>query len=224
MASVCSTHSVDPLSKTIRRIKSHEPGQRVMTEAIALLFMYYSQKYSLEKSDFITPSPEEYFDYLRHLQNQTYAIMIPNLRRRLSVKLTGVSNNPPFVNNYDFLNYIEPLIDDDLSSRLIQALAIGLRALTVYKAMVINDDDDMFKTHEPLVWYTSILFHDSLEFRARGLTISSSFVKEGIRFIQKNSQKMRIGSFFDNYTKFSTHHYLLFELLRKYLINVLFSS
>jgi len=203
MASVKSAVAISKIRtglSSLRRIKSHEPGQRVMTEAIALLFSYYAPK------DCIPPMPEEFFDYLRYLRQQTYNILVPGPRRKISSKLLGsISNVAPFSNHYDLLDSIEPLskTNNNLINSIVQAHAIGMRALTTYTALVQDDSNSNFKTHiaEPFIWYTNQLYHDLICLNEKGLGLSLTFIKNGVEKISENG-KIRLAVIYDNYDKY----------------------
>ncbi len=164
MASVRTSTPPMQTSRTstvgMRRVKSHEPGQRVMTEAIAFLFTYFG-------NGEITPSPEEFFALCRHLALQTYHENCGSPRRKVSSRLLGSSASMPFLSLYPFLHRIEPLTSSSLTDRLIQAQNVGLRALITYSAFVDEDTEKSLKTHivEPYIWFSDLLFHDTLHYR-----------------------------------------------------------
>ena len=198
--SVVSPPTVRTTTSGLRRIKSHEPGQRVMTEAIALLFSYYTPK------DALSPTPEEFFAYLRHLQQQCYSILVPGPRRKISNKLLGGAiSSAPFSNQYELLDNIQPLpkCGRNLVSSIVQAHAIGMRALTTYCTLVQDDSDSILKTHiaDPFIWYADQLYHDLLCFRDKGLGMSLTFIKEGVEKLSTDG-KMRLSVIFSNYDKF----------------------
>jgi hypothetical protein len=226
MASTSVKSSLSPLAVRttttgLRRIKSHEPGQRVMTEAIALLFSYYTPK------DALPPTPEEFFNYLRHLQQQSYAILVPGPRRKVSSKLLGGAlNSAPFSNHYTLLDSIEPLPKNGrtLVNSIVQAHAIGMRALTTYCALVQDDSDNMLRTHiaEPFVWFANQLYHDLLNFHEKGLGLTLSLIHEGIAYLNENisrGSKLRLNIFYGTYSKyFDSYSAEQIEQLRKYLV------
>jgi len=216
--SVVSPPTVRTTTSGLRRIKSHEPGQRVMTEAIALLFSYYTPK------DSPPPTPEEFFAYLRHLQQQTYSILVPGPRRKISNKLLGAAtSSTPFSNQYELLDLIQPLAfpkaGRNLVSSIVQAHAIGMRALTTYCTLVQDDSDAILKTHiaEPFIWFADQLYHDLLCFSEKGLGISLTFIKQGIEKISADG-KIRLSVIFGNYDKyFSSYGVDAMNLLYTYL-------
>ena len=222
MASVKTVASPSTLRTSttgLRRIKSHEPGQRVMTEAIALLFSYY------EPSE--TPMPEEFFTYVRFLQQQSYLALVPGARRKVSAKLLGGPvNNAPFSNHYAVLDSIEPLPKGgrNLVTSIVQAHAIGMRALTTYSALVQDDSENSLKTHiaEPFVWYSGQLYYSLLNFEEKGLGLSLSFIKEGVSYLSKhvirNGSKLRLSVFYETYSKYFEYFGKMdIEALLKYL-------
>lgn len=207
-------------SSCMRRIRSHEPGQRVMTEAIALLFSYYAPK------DTPSPMPEEFFAYLRHLRQQSYIILIPGPRRKIGSKLLGCTpNSAPFSNQYELLDSIEPLSKSgrNLITSIVQAHAIGMRALTTYSALVQDESENMLKTHigEPFIWFCDQLYHDLLCFNEKGIGMSLTFIKNGIGKINIES-KIRLSAIYDDYNKyFSTYGSDAIHLLTTYLTHLL---
>ena len=217
---VASPSAVRTQTTGLRRIKSHEPGQRVMTEAIALLFSYYAP------CD--TPMPEEFFAYVRFLQQQSYLILVPGTRRKVSAKLLGgAMNAAPFSNHYALLDSIEPLPKGggrNLVTSIVQAHAIGMRALTTYSALVQDDTENTLKTHiaEPFIWFSEQLYHSLLNFDEKALGLSLSFIKDGIAYLCKNISraggKLRLSLFYDAYSKyFDSFGKSDFDLLLKYL-------
>jgi hypothetical protein len=185
-----------------------------MTEAIAFLFSYYTPKEN------IAPNPEEFFTYVRNLSIQTYHILVPGPRRRVSNRLLGSSGGIPFSNNFELLDSIEPLQGPrSLVNSIVQAHAIGMRALTVYSAFVEDYTDDILRSHiaEPFIWYSGLLYHDLLKFRECGLGLSLTFIKDGITFIGSHLSKMRLHNLYETYDKFNERRGASFELLTKYL-------
>ena len=187
-----------------------------MTEAIALLFSYSAQNKT------IPPSPEEFFAYVRNLSTQTYQVLVPGPRRRISSRLIGASS--PFT-HFDFLNSIEPLNGlRTLVSSLVQAHAIGMRALTIYCALVAEEGaDSLLRTHiaEPFVWYSNLLYHDMLNFRENGLGLTLSYINDGVSFLSSNKIKMRIFTLFEMYDKYESRNADSLVLLEKFLANAL---
>ena len=194
----------------IRRCKSHEPGQRVMTEAIAFLFSYSGSRY---KGD--TPSVEEFLDYVRGLSLQTYHTLIaPGVRRRLNSRLLGgPSEGRGFELYFGFLESVEPLLGErNLATAILQAQNIGLRALTLYNAFVVDSDDDFLRTHvaEPFVWYSRLLYHDSLDFQTRGLGVCLSFVQSGVMYLNKHVEaKNSVSAYFIAYDSYAVRGEML---------------
>ena len=215
MASLKVASSVREASRTptaggMRRIKSHEPGQRVMTEAIAFLFAFYG------RGD--APMPEEFFALCRHLSTQSYQSMNASPRRKLSSRLIG-SASSQFLSLYEFLEDIEPLTDNSLSSRLIQAQNIGLRALITYTAFVEDDTEKTAKTHiiEPYIWLSNILFHDSLDYRGRCMGAALQYINDGVLAVLKYDGKRRVSAYFDCYDCYKKDNSDVFLILKKYL-------
>lgn len=199
----------------MRRVKSHEPGQRVMTEAIAFLFTYYA-------NDKIAPSPEEFFAVCRHLAVQTYHVAEAGVRRRVSSRLLGSAGSAPFLSLYPFLHRIEPLTSSALSDRLIQAQNIGLRALITYTAFVDDDSDKTLKTHivEPFLWFSALLFHDSLDYRINYAGTALKFIQDGCTYLLKQSiirSGRRLSAFFEVYSDFVETHNDIFKNQKRYL-------
>jgi hypothetical protein len=215
MASVRTSTPPMQTSRTstvgMRRIKSHEPGQRVMTEAIAFLFTYYA-------NDEIAPSPEEFFALCRHLSLQTYHETSSGIRRRVSSRLLGSAGSTPFLSLYPFLHCIEPLASSALSDRLIQAQNIALRALITYTAFVDDNSDKSLKTHivEPFLWFSSLLFHDSLDYRTNCVGSALKFIQDGCVFLIKRGGR-RLMSYFEAYSDFAHAHEDIFKNQKKYL-------
>jgi hypothetical protein len=203
MASVkvsTSTANTGHQTVGIRRCKSHEPGQRVMMEAIAFLFTYYAMQ--IKDASFITPSAEEYFSYVAHLSTKTYHRLVQIHRRKVSNRLLGIKE-PNYETIQSFLNFIEPCdcssSKTNLTAQLIQAQNIGITALIVYNTFISDEVENSAKTHvvEPFVWYTGILYHDLIHFRDHGLGIALHFIQDGICYLQKNVMKKRISYFFE---------------------------
>jgi len=93
-----------------------------------------------------------------------------------------------------------------LVGRLLQAQNIGLRALTIYNAFVVDSADDYLRSHvaEPFVWYSRTLYHESLGFQTRGLGLCLTFVQEGVRYLEKHVEaKNSVSAFFTAYGEFS---------------------
>lgn len=223
MASVKSANATLPcrtITAGIRRCKSHEPGQRVMTEAIAFLFTFYATQYSVKESSFICPTAEEFFSYARHLSLQTYHCMVPGMRRRVSSRVFGAGENgsAQFLNLYSFFDCIEPLESCDLASRLIQAQNIGLRALTAFTAFVDDDTDKTLKTHiiEPYVWFSGILFHDALKYRENVIGAALHYIQDGVLYLAKYGGK-RCNGLFEAYNAYKKSKEDIFCILNKYL-------
>ena len=221
MASVRS--SVAAVSETrMRRIISHEPGQRVMTEAIAFLFAYSSTQY--KKSGFICPGPDEFFAYVRSLALQTYHRLVPGPRRAVSARLLGASGAKQFESFMDFLNFIEPrgpTANDPLIESLYQALSIGVKALSVYTCFIECDESGMERTHiyEPINWYCGILFHDALCFRERLLGGILAYIGDSIVYMDAHVRKNKVQYFFDAYSRFAAKAEG-FEAFERYLTAV----
>lgn len=206
MASVRS--SMAAVSETrMRRVISHEPGQRVMTEAIAFLFAYSTTQY--KKPGFICPGPDEFFTYVRSLALQTYHRLVPGPRRAVSVRLLGVAGGAKqFESFMDFLNFIEPrrpTSSDPLIDSLYQALSIGVRALSVYTSFIDCDESGMERTHiyEPINWYCGILFHDALRFRERLLGGILTYIGDSIVYMDAHVRKNKVQCFFYAYSRFA---------------------
>jgi hypothetical protein len=224
VATSSSTSYPSRASTCLRRIKSHEPGQRVMTEAIAFLFAYAGTQYGLKGKDCVPPSAEEFFAYVRHLSTQTYHVYVPGVRRKVSNRLLGGAASP-FQGLSEFLDFIEPLNGArTLVSSLIQAQNIGLRALTCYNAFVDDESDIGLKSHiaEPFVWFSSILFYDAVNYRERGLGSALRFIQEGVAYLLKHAAgKRRLAYLFEMYEKYAERGVPLNEVFRTYLSTLL---
>lgn len=210
-----ATHSWRTSTSSLRRIKSHEPGQRVMTEAIAFLFTYYAQQYPG-----IAPSVEEFFAYTRNLSLQTYHVLVPLTRRQVGSRMLGGSPSS-FETLLPFLDFIEPCRKSGLVHQLIQAQNIGLRALVTYIAFVDDDSEKMLKTHivEPYVWYSSTLFHDLLDYKANCIGAALRYIQDGVVFLLKSGGKRRLSTFFDTYDLYKKSKEEIFVVLYKYLVS-----
>ncbi len=200
----------------MRRIKSHEPGQRVMTEAIAFLFTYYS-------SD--APIPEEFFAYARGLCIQTYHLMCPGPRRRISSRLLGGTTkerSDDATTNSAFYDSIEPLQSDSLLHRLIQAQNIALRALITYTAFVDDDSEKTVKTHiaEPFIWFSAQLFHDSLKYRENCIGAALHYIQDGVVSVVKSAsgRRLKLSAYFEAYNAYMKSNADIFGKLQKYLV------
>lgn len=215
MASVRSA-PIHPSRTTgcFRRIKSHEPGQRVMTEAIAFLFGYYG-------ADTTPPTPEEFFSYARHLSTQTYHVCVPCIRRKVSNRLLG-GGSPPYCGLVQFLDSIEPVLGTrNLASSLIQAQNIGLQALILYNAFVEIDSDMFLKTHiaEPFLWFSSLLFYETLNYREHGLGAALHYLQDGVVYLEKHAGKKRLSCYFEAYAKYAERSIPLNITFMKYLLS-----
>jgi hypothetical protein len=191
-----------------------------MTEAIALLFTFHTPK------DSLAPTPEEFFNYCRHLQQQSYTILVPGPRRKVSNKLLGGAlNTAPFSNHYALLDTIQPLPKSgrNLVNSIVQAHTIGMRALTTYCTLVQDDTDNMLKTHvaEPFIWFSDLLYHSLLNFHEKGLGLTLNFINEGICYLNENisrGSKLRLSIFYGTYSKyFEQFGVESVEQLHKYL-------
>lgn len=221
---VVTTHSAVPSWRTstssLRRIKSHEPGQRVMTEAIAFLFTYYTPLYE-SKTSALPPSAEEFVAYVRNLSLQTYHACVPVPRRQLNSRLLGTPvSDTPFESMYEFLDFIQPCRRSGLVSQLIQAQNIGLYALITYTAFIDDDSEKTLKTHivEPYVWYSSILFHDLLEYRSNCMGTALRYIQNGVEYLTKHAGKRRVSAYFDAYSSYEKSNAEVFQSLYKYLV------
>jgi hypothetical protein len=196
----------------MRRVKSHEPGQRVMTEAIAFLFTCKSAE---------PPSPEEFFALCRNLCTQTYNEKYGSPRRKVASRLLGGSTPTPFATLPAFLTTLEPLADDSLAARLIQAQNIGLQALITYTAFVDDDSEKSLKTHlaEPYLWFSNILYHDSVEYRTNCGGAALRFLQEGVVYLvsRARGKARRMSAYFDSYDIYKKSNESTFVALRKYL-------
>jgi hypothetical protein len=179
-----------------------------MTEAIAFLFAYSGPRY-VAKVGGDVPSVEEFLDYVRDLSLQTYhCVVAPGVRRRISNRLLGALEGGRRFEIYaGFLEWLEPVVGErGLCATLLQAQNIGLRALTIYNAFVVDSSDDFLRSHvaEPFVWYSRTLYHECLGFHTRGLGLCLSFVQEGVAYLESHVEtKNSISAFFSAYGEFS---------------------
>jgi len=200
----------------MRRVKSHEPGQRVMTEAIAFLFTCKSSE---------PPSPEEFFTLCRNLCTQTYNEKYASPRRKIASRLLGGGAHTPFSALSSFVGSIEPLADESLAARLIQAQNIGLQALITYTAFIDDDSEKTLKTHiaDPYLWFSNILYHDSLDYKTYCGGAAMRYIQEGVVYLLKiaGSKARRLATYMDSYDSYKKSNIATFVALRKYLDCVL---
>ena len=162
--------------------------------------------------------------YVRNLSLQTYHVLVPGPRRQVSSRLLGSSvSDTPFASLYEFLDFIQPCKRTGLVSQLIQAQNIGLYALVTYTAFIDDDSEKTLKTHiiEPYLWYSSILFHDLLEYRTNCMGIALRYLQNGVHYLDKNAGKRRLASFFDAYEVYEKANVEVFQSLYKYLVGKL---
>lgn len=197
----------------MRRVKSHEPGQRVMTEAIAFLFACKTSE---------PPTPEEFFTLCRALSVQTYHLMFSSPRRKIASRLLG-SSNLPFSSLQAFLDTLETPTDDSLVARLLQAQNIGLQALVTFNAFVDDDSDKSLKTHivEPYLWFSNILFHDSLDYQTVCGGAAMHFIQDGVAHLLKMAGRRRMVAYFEAYDLYKSSQDHIFLAQRKYLNSLL---
>jgi hypothetical protein len=194
-----------------------------MMEAIAFLFAYSGARYSSGA----VPSVEEFLDYVRGLSLQTYTFMTPGIRRRVSNRLLGcaLSEGRGFDLYFNFLDSLEPLYGErSLATMILQAQNIGLRALTIYNAFVVESAEDYLRSHiaEPFVWYSRVLYHDSLDFQTRGLGLCLSFVQSGVTYLAKYVvAKNNVYAFFTAYDCFASRGEIINKAWGKVLSGLL---
>lgn len=202
-----------PMPSCMHRVKSMEPGQRIMTEAIAFLFSYYGPLYAEKSSSFITPTPEEFFAYVKYLNLQTYYVFVPVIRRKLSKGfLPEQTDIIKFVNLLHFFDFIEKLEEKSLTAYIIQAHNIGLRALSTYLKFI-----DEITYSEPFNWFTSILMYSSIEYKTYCSAVSNAYLENCINYLNKNVAKKRLMFYFKWYTVFYESNVFIFSSLRRFL-------
>lgn len=159
------------MSHTLRTTNSCRPthrrsapasGERVMTEAIALLFSSISLDYTKSHPGFLTPTPEEFFGSAKAIEiamRNTHAV-----RRVGFLKTEAAAQTPEKHAFQKFLAFIQPISDKSipLPFTLLQAqqyLEIAIKALSIY-CVFLHYEEDMHRTHvfEPMRWFLQMLF------------------------------------------------------------------
>ena len=146
-----------------RRRSAPSTGERVMTEAIALLFSSASFDYTKSHPGFLTPAPEEFFGSAKAIE---VAIRAPHAVRRVGfLKAESSSATSPEKQQFQkFLAFLQPIVEKSVPFSIAQAqaqqyLGIAIKALSIY-CVFLDYEEDMYRTHvvEPLRWFVQLLF------------------------------------------------------------------